>query len=462
MITSRHIRPNSFWGLTKQVGPWRTTTVDLTHEANGYDSPHNQIQEVRPYQQDGSAAPDYSVPAILEPARIEDFRGVGLQRGRTGKGLGERLATLFKDLQDERAPQFPIKAVPPEAERAGGDDDSDDDDISTDDDFQSALGDPEESPGLGLSDIFKNIFGSFGGGSSGAIPNPTNVPPMTELDASRSDNKDGIVPKTPNLKDPRNKGKGKQIVGPSLRDLEPGPSVVQSPQEFRRSSTATAVDGGDVGHAMAGRPDEFFTRADIARGRAITILDPDFLRGSGLVGPSGNLRANVRTPGELPATEGEVLDARIAEGIAERNLEQERRLSVSSTATLGAPRNVLPGRRRRRRLSDVGLGGRPTQIRRTQSVGAGVLGRFRARQRDARDLAREQRSTRSRGQLPFGPTRDPDREPTFTLQGPSRGRAANAAEQRRVGTRNRGVTRTNRPGGAGDEGASFTGPRGRR
>lgn len=65
MISSRHIAPVNYWGLTKQVGPWKTTSVDKSHEALGYDSPHNQYQDVRPYQQNGSAAPAYEYCRIV-------------------------------------------------------------------------------------------------------------------------------------------------------------------------------------------------------------------------------------------------------------------------------------------------------------------------------------------------------------------------------------------------------------
>jgi hypothetical protein len=227
MITSRHIPPNSFWGLTKQVGPWRTTTVDLAHEANGYDSPHNQVQEVRPYQQDGSAAPNYSVPAILQPERIEDFRGVGLQRERTGQGLGERLATLFKDLQDEQAPRFSITPGK-QSDDQGGQGGQGQEGLQ--DRFAALL--PKKEPGIkkepeglelgmgiigfpDITQIFPSLPWSFPRRrAQGATPNPDNLPPMTQienptsLDASRAPNihavvpTDRIFPKTPFETDP--------------------------------------------------------------------------------------------------------------------------------------------------------------------------------------------------------------------------------------------------------------------
>ena len=119
MITSRHIQKSNFWGLTKQVGPWKTTSTDLAHEAHGYDSPHNQVQEVRPFQQNGSAAPTYEVTPIFQPDRIENFRGVASQRDRSGQSLGNRLASLFKDLQGEQAPHFPVKTVTQADENKG-------------------------------------------------------------------------------------------------------------------------------------------------------------------------------------------------------------------------------------------------------------------------------------------------------------------------------------------------------
>lgn len=54
-MNTRAIEPRNFWGLVKQNGPWKTTSVDQTHLALGYDSPHNQVQFVSPYQQDGTA-----------------------------------------------------------------------------------------------------------------------------------------------------------------------------------------------------------------------------------------------------------------------------------------------------------------------------------------------------------------------------------------------------------------------
>lgn len=112
MITSRHIRPNSFWGLVKQSGPWKTTTVDLTHEAEGYDSPHNQVQEVRPFQQDGSAPKlTWDVPPIVDPGNLSfkqqfstKFKKQTVGMGRLEKFLtsfiGEQ-ESEFKALRDE-------------------------------------------------------------------------------------------------------------------------------------------------------------------------------------------------------------------------------------------------------------------------------------------------------------------------------------------------------------------------
>lgn len=54
-MNTRAIEPRNFWGLVKQNGPWKTTSVDQAHLALGYDSPHNQVQFVSPYQQDGTA-----------------------------------------------------------------------------------------------------------------------------------------------------------------------------------------------------------------------------------------------------------------------------------------------------------------------------------------------------------------------------------------------------------------------
>lgn len=82
MIASRHIAPVNYWGLTKQSGPWKTTAVDKTHEALGYDSPHNQVQEVRPYHQDGSKAPTYEQVEIVSENNINGLRGPGLREGK--------------------------------------------------------------------------------------------------------------------------------------------------------------------------------------------------------------------------------------------------------------------------------------------------------------------------------------------------------------------------------------------
>lgn len=76
-MNTRAIEPRNFWGLVKQVGPWKTTSVDQTHLAQGYDSPHNNVQFVSPYQQDGTATiPDqqYTRKVIVEPHEAEEFR----------------------------------------------------------------------------------------------------------------------------------------------------------------------------------------------------------------------------------------------------------------------------------------------------------------------------------------------------------------------------------------------------
>lgn len=219
MITSRHIRPNSFWGLTKQVGPWKTTTTDLAHEANGYDSPHNQIQEVRPFQQNGSAAPTYAVTPIIQPDRIENFRGVGLQRERTGQGLGERLATLFKDLQGEQAPQFPVKTVTQGVQVDGPPDDGSSTGTSTPTSAVASLKIED------FTEIFTSIFPNQA--AQGAIQNPTNVPPMQQIEAppsiaaSSADNINRVVPETPRMLSLR------ESMAPGGRPQREDPQLVQ-------------------------------------------------------------------------------------------------------------------------------------------------------------------------------------------------------------------------------------------
>ena len=103
MIASRHVAPVNYWGLTKQVGPWRTTSVDRTHEALGYDSPHNQVQEVRPYQQDGSKAPTYEQVEIVSPDNINGLRGPGLRKGKLQREIFGNLEESRLDREFERA-----------------------------------------------------------------------------------------------------------------------------------------------------------------------------------------------------------------------------------------------------------------------------------------------------------------------------------------------------------------------
>ena len=92
MITSRHIQPSNFWGLTKQVGPWKTTSTDLAHEAHGYDSPHNQVQEVRPFQQDGSTPQlTWTTPKIVDPGNLTGFKNPGIAKFGDRAPLGRNV-----------------------------------------------------------------------------------------------------------------------------------------------------------------------------------------------------------------------------------------------------------------------------------------------------------------------------------------------------------------------------------
>ena len=78
IMNSRALEPRNFWGLVKQVGPWKTTSVDQTHLAQGYDSPHNNLQFVTPYQQDGTATiPDqqYTSRTIIDEPSLEYREG---------------------------------------------------------------------------------------------------------------------------------------------------------------------------------------------------------------------------------------------------------------------------------------------------------------------------------------------------------------------------------------------------
>lgn len=117
MIASRHIAPVNYWGLTKQVGPWKTTAIDKTHEALGYDSPHNQIQQVRPYQQNGSRAPTYEQVEIVSEDNINGLRGPGL---RAGKIQREGLASLDARRLDRLEDQI-VKKVQTAVGVVGGD-----------------------------------------------------------------------------------------------------------------------------------------------------------------------------------------------------------------------------------------------------------------------------------------------------------------------------------------------------
>lgn len=89
-MNTRSIEPRNFWGLTKQIGPWTTTSVDQSHLAQGYDSPHNNRQFVTPYQQDGTATiPDqqYTRLSIIEPSTDLHFKGGKLRKAKKGFGL---------------------------------------------------------------------------------------------------------------------------------------------------------------------------------------------------------------------------------------------------------------------------------------------------------------------------------------------------------------------------------------
>jgi hypothetical protein len=92
MITSRHIQPSNFWGLVKQVGPWKTTSTDLAHEAEGYDSPHNQVQEVRPFQQNGTSPKlTWTTPKIVDPGNLRGFKVPGIARFGDRAPLGRNV-----------------------------------------------------------------------------------------------------------------------------------------------------------------------------------------------------------------------------------------------------------------------------------------------------------------------------------------------------------------------------------
>ena len=89
-MNTRAIEPRNFWGLTVQSGPWKTTSLDATHLAQGYDSPHNNRQFVTPYQQDGTATiPDqqYTRLSIIEPSTDLHFKGGKLRKAKKGFGL---------------------------------------------------------------------------------------------------------------------------------------------------------------------------------------------------------------------------------------------------------------------------------------------------------------------------------------------------------------------------------------
>lgn len=89
-MNTRAPEPRNFWGLTKQIGPWKTTSVDQTHLAQGYDSPHNNRQFVTPYQQDGTATiPDqaYTSLSIVEPSSGKEFKGGRIKRVKQSSGF---------------------------------------------------------------------------------------------------------------------------------------------------------------------------------------------------------------------------------------------------------------------------------------------------------------------------------------------------------------------------------------
>jgi hypothetical protein len=89
-MNTRSIEPRNFWGLTVQNGPWKTTSIDETHLAQGYDSPHNNRQFVTPYQQDGTATiPDqqYTRLSIIEPSADLHFKNGKIKKAKKGFSL---------------------------------------------------------------------------------------------------------------------------------------------------------------------------------------------------------------------------------------------------------------------------------------------------------------------------------------------------------------------------------------
>lgn len=89
-MNTRSVEPRNFWGLTKQIGPWTTTSVDQSHLAQGYDSPHNNRQFVSPYQQDGTATiPDqqYTRISIIEPSADLQFKHGKITKAKKAFGL---------------------------------------------------------------------------------------------------------------------------------------------------------------------------------------------------------------------------------------------------------------------------------------------------------------------------------------------------------------------------------------
>lgn len=100
-MNTRAPEPRNFWGLTVQSGPWKTTSVDQTHLAQGYDSPHNNRQFVSPYQQDGTATiPDqqYTRLSIIEPSSDLQFKNGKIKKAKKGFNLNIIPEGFLKDV----------------------------------------------------------------------------------------------------------------------------------------------------------------------------------------------------------------------------------------------------------------------------------------------------------------------------------------------------------------------------